>query len=660
MLAEGLPAGDDPVARVVAELSADHEVVVALSGRDLPDGAFDVALATSWQSTVHLFGVTAVALCRARVGARVRGDGRVAGGAAGGFDRARPAGGLHRDRRRGARCPRGAAARRARAARAAAACCGAPPTWCSRARLCPRCSPAARRSCWRRMPGPVEHMVSGLVAEPDDPGGRRAPARAAGRRSFACASGCGRARARRSPTGLRMRRRSPRALAEILASPPPESARWPHRLMGDVMARRRAAAPGPLRCVGVHQAPGERRGLSRRAEGPRSRRGIAAAAGDRAAGEEAPAVKACFVGQREYFEQCSLLEPAGGVEPFFVDHRGGSDPSPVRVALDEIRPDVVLVFRPETLPAGFLRGVEALTLGFNTEPIPRDAAGAVHPEQAFRLSELAQTDASQFDRIITFDPMGAATAESAGIPVWRSVPLPVADHLYAASLAAARPPAAHRVRRLFDRAPRAMARRPSSTSSTCCTSSPACVSPPAWTARRRASSGARSTSASTSTSARSHPSRTASASTSPPATSSSANPSTPPTASSRASTTSRSAPRPSCATSSAPIHTDPDAFRTIRIRGHAKSATFRASSVFPRLLRGLRRGRQGFRDVARTVIRSRRRWTYRSSKCRGVFVRFVNDLDPGLSRGGIASTSPSWPGKDARQPELEDRCRRTG
>src|SRR5439155_26352849 len=132
--------------------------------------------------------------------------------------------------------------------------------------------------------------------------------------------------------------------------------------------------------------------------------------------------------------RCSLLARAGGVEPVFVDHRGGADPTPVRAALDSIQPDVVLVFRPETLPAGFLRGVEALTLGFNTEPIPRDASGSVHPEQAFRLSELAQTDASQFDRIITFDPMGAATAESAGVPVWRSVPLPVADHLYTASL----------------------------------------------------------------------------------------------------------------------------------------------------------------------------------------------------------------------------------
>ena len=152
-------------------------------------------------------------------------------------------------------------------------------------------------------------------------------------------------------------------------------------------------------------------------------------------------MRACFVGQREYFEQCALLESAGGVTPFFVDHRGGADPSPVRVALDDLRPDVVLVFRPETLPPGFLRGVDALTLGFNTEPIPRDARGEVHPEQAFRMSELAQTDASQFDRLITFDPMGAATAASMGLPVWRSVPLPVADHLFAPGLRApARPP----------------------------------------------------------------------------------------------------------------------------------------------------------------------------------------------------------------------------
>src|SRR3954447_2071105 len=75
VLAEGLPAGDDPVARVAAELSAEHEVVVALTEHAVAgpaalgsasvvsvadvSGSFDVALSTSWQTTVHLFGVDA-------------------------------------------------------------------------------------------------------------------------------------------------------------------------------------------------------------------------------------------------------------------------------------------------------------------------------------------------------------------------------------------------------------------------------------------------------------------------------------------------------------------------------------------------------------------------------------------------------------------------
>src|SRR6478609_9691665 len=59
VLAEGLPAGDDPVARVAAELSADHEVTVTPVPTGSVEGSFDVALATSWQATVHLFGVQA-------------------------------------------------------------------------------------------------------------------------------------------------------------------------------------------------------------------------------------------------------------------------------------------------------------------------------------------------------------------------------------------------------------------------------------------------------------------------------------------------------------------------------------------------------------------------------------------------------------------------
>src|SRR3954469_19622085 len=75
VLAETLPAGDDPVGRAVVALAGSHEVTVALTegtlsgeaalgdGRVMAvsdvEGSFDAAVATSWATTVHLFGVAA-------------------------------------------------------------------------------------------------------------------------------------------------------------------------------------------------------------------------------------------------------------------------------------------------------------------------------------------------------------------------------------------------------------------------------------------------------------------------------------------------------------------------------------------------------------------------------------------------------------------------
>jgi hypothetical protein len=149
--------------------------------------------------------------------------------------------------------------------------------------------------------------------------------------------------------------------------------------------------------------------------------------------------RVAFVGQRTYFEVAALSRPAGGLEPSFVDHRGGTDPSPMLARLAELVPDVVVVFRPEILPAGALDDVPAVTLGFNTEPLPRGDGAQAHPDQVWRLSELAQTDTAQFDRIVTFDPLSARAAP-AGLDVWRSIPLPVDDRLFAPVREAAGPP----------------------------------------------------------------------------------------------------------------------------------------------------------------------------------------------------------------------------
>jgi hypothetical protein len=138
-------------------------------------------------------------------------------------------------------------------------------------------------------------------------------------------------------------------------------------------------------------------------------------------------MRVVFVGQRQYFTSCVPPDAP------FVDHRGGVDPGPMLAQVRKLRPDVVVVFRPEIVPPGAFDGLDAVTLGFNTEPLPRDDHSLAHPDQLWRLSELTQTDVGQFDRIVTFDPLSADAAHAAGVPVWRSLPLPVADGLFASA-----------------------------------------------------------------------------------------------------------------------------------------------------------------------------------------------------------------------------------
>jgi hypothetical protein len=83
--------------------------------------------------------------------------------------------------------------------------------------------------------GPVEHMVSGLIAEPDDPGDvERLQAQLAADPELAARLGEG---ARAAVAGWPSDASEiEAALIEILGSEPPDAARWPHRLMGDLMA----------------------------------------------------------------------------------------------------------------------------------------------------------------------------------------------------------------------------------------------------------------------------------------------------------------------------------------------------------------------------------------------------------------------------------------
>jgi len=234
VLAEGLPAGDDPVARVVAELAAEHDVVVALDERSRSDGAFDVALATSWQTAVHLFGVQASRY--AELVSELEFE------AMGAWQSERLAAQIALD------LPVDFIATDAAVHSAlvelrpdARVLLARLPLLAAPAEVVLEGSPVPAMLAGRAPivlstnAGPVEHMVSGLVAEPDDPADvERLRAQLASDPALAARLGEG---ARAAVAGWPSDASEVlSALEEILASPPPESLRWPHRLMGDLMA----------------------------------------------------------------------------------------------------------------------------------------------------------------------------------------------------------------------------------------------------------------------------------------------------------------------------------------------------------------------------------------------------------------------------------------
>ncbi|QEC46226.1 hypothetical protein FSW04_00655 [Baekduia soli] len=144
-------------------------------------------------------------------------------------------------------------------------------------------------------------------------------------------------------------------------------------------------------------------------------------------------LRLAFVGQQTYFRACALDEDSARVRTTFVDYRAGRDPGLMRAKLDAFAPHAVVVFRPETVPAGLLADLPAAIVGFLTEPISRQAgpgrAQAVHWDLEGRRRDMAGLDPANVDRIVSFDPMIVPTADEF-MEVWRSLPIPVADRLY--------------------------------------------------------------------------------------------------------------------------------------------------------------------------------------------------------------------------------------
>jgi hypothetical protein len=139
-------------------------------------------------------------------------------------------------------------------------------------------------------------------------------------------------------------------------------------------------------------------------------------------------LRVAFVGQSTYFRATSLDEQSDRVRTIYVEFREGRNADDLMAALKDHDPHVVVVFRPELIPPGLFHRQPFAALGFLTEPLPR-AQGGAHPDLQRRLHELRAIDQSNFDRVVSFDPLLIETAEAI-MPVWRSLPLPVADRYY--------------------------------------------------------------------------------------------------------------------------------------------------------------------------------------------------------------------------------------
>jgi len=141
-------------------------------------------------------------------------------------------------------------------------------------------------------------------------------------------------------------------------------------------------------------------------------------------------LRLAFVGQGTFFEACAQTQDTSALATRYVEFRQDGDAERMLASVRAWAPHVVLVFRPEIVPRGLFEGLDAATVGFLTEPLPRTGR-LLHRDLGQRLDQLRKVDAGNFDRIVAFDPKIVPAAEEV-LPVWRSLPLPVDDRFFAA------------------------------------------------------------------------------------------------------------------------------------------------------------------------------------------------------------------------------------
>jgi hypothetical protein len=144
-------------------------------------------------------------------------------------------------------------------------------------------------------------------------------------------------------------------------------------------------------------------------------------------------LRVVFVGREVEDRKWTLTAKAGAAVPTFVDHRSRELLSIVAAE----SPDVVVVFGPHRLARGVAASLPGVCVGFLTDSLPTPRSDDGSPwSSADRLTFDADEapmatwsfDASEYDRVMAADPRVARLEVE--LDIWRSPPLPVDDALY--------------------------------------------------------------------------------------------------------------------------------------------------------------------------------------------------------------------------------------
>jgi hypothetical protein len=145
-------------------------------------------------------------------------------------------------------------------------------------------------------------------------------------------------------------------------------------------------------------------------------------------------LRVVFLGRAVEDRKWTLTAPANRVVPVFVDHRSRD----LVARISSHHPDVVVVFRPQRLASGVAAALPAATVALIAEavhvPFSEDGSAwssvdALSPVTGEAIALAAASfDAEEYDRVMVVDPrIGRLPTDLA---VWRSPPLPVDDALY--------------------------------------------------------------------------------------------------------------------------------------------------------------------------------------------------------------------------------------